>query len=103
MKKVYSDEDRMMAGYVKGILESHGIHCFLKNENLGGAVGDLPPHEIWPEVWVTHEHEHERAERIIRDLLVDTKDAGDWRCPNCHELIEGQFGKCWNCGTEAPT
>lgn len=102
MKRVYSNEDRMMAGYVQGILESHGIHCIMKNENLLGGMGELPPHEIWPEIWVTHEHEYERAERIIKDLLVDTGDASNWRCPNCREIIEGQFAQCWNCGTEAP-
>ena len=102
MKRVYTHEDRMMVGFVQGVLESHGIHCFMKNENLGGAVGDLPPNEVWPEVWVTHEHEHERAEKIVKDLMVDQTGASDWRCPNCHELIEAEFGQCWNCGTEAP-
>lgn len=102
MKKVYSSEDRMLVGYVQGILESNGIHCFMKNENLAGAVGELPPNEVWPEVWVMHEHEVERAERIIKDLLVDQTDASNWCCPNCREIIEGQFGQCWNCGTPAP-
>lgn len=23
-----------------------------------------------------------------------------WRCPNCGELIEGQFTTCWKCGTD---
>jgi hypothetical protein len=20
-----------------------------------------------------------------------------WQCPNCHEILEGQFDTCWNC------
>lgn len=22
-----------------------------------------------------------------------------WKCPNCEELIEDNFDRCWNCGT----
>lgn len=102
MKKVYSAENRMLAGYVHGILESHGIQSFLKHENLGGAVGELPPNECWPEVWVLEDRDAELAERLIRDLLADMEGATAWRCPQCRELIDGQFGQCWNCGTAAP-
>ncbi|MDF5512366.1 DUF2007 domain-containing protein, partial [Vibrio parahaemolyticus] len=21
-----------------------------------------------------------------------------WQCPKCHEINEGQFGACWQCG-----
>ncbi len=102
MKKVYTNENRMLVGYVQGILESHGIECFMKNENLAGAAGELPPNECWPEVWVVEDQDHDRARTIVSDLLVDMEGASNWRCPHCGELIEGQFGQCWNCGTPAP-
>ena len=27
---------------------------------------------------------------------------GDWTCPNCREVIEGQFSECWSCQTQRP-
>jgi len=25
-----------------------------------------------------------------------------WACPRCHEIVEGPFDLCWNCGAPAP-
>jgi len=36
---------------------------------LSGAIGELPPMAVWPEVWVIHDEDFERAEQIMRDVL----------------------------------
>ena len=35
---------------LKAALESHGIACEIRGEHLGGAAGELPPGETWPEL-----------------------------------------------------
>lgn len=100
MKKVYSAENLPMSGYIKSLLESCGIECVLRNQNLAGAMGELPPIECWPEVWVLDDDDYDEALHIVRSATSET-DAGndDWQCP-CGEHIEGQFRVCWSCGSE---
>jgi len=28
--------------------------------------------------------------------------SGNWKCPECHELVPANFAVCWNCGAPAP-
>jgi hypothetical protein len=104
MKRVYSDESLANVGHVKTLLEQQGIGCFLKNEQLSGALGELPFLECLPEVWVYSDAESDQAEAIIQDLMAAPLDkAESWRCRNCGETNEGQYAACWNCGTgDAP-
>ena len=103
MKRVYCSDDLVMAGHLKSLLDADGIECFLKNQYLTGGRGDLPLNECWPELWITQDESYVHAMKIITatiynpDKIVDS----DWRC-NCGELIEGQFGSCWNCGKDKP-
>lgn len=100
MKKVYSAENLPMAGYVQGILESHEIECILKNQNLAGAMGELPPIECWPEVWVIHDEDYRQAIQIVDSAFHPAENAeSSWVC-KCGEIIEGQFSVCWSCGAE---
>ena len=80
-----------------------GIACLVRNRHLAGGVGELPPNEVWPQLWVTDDDDIPAAERLIEELLgLHAEPAPDWRCPRCGETIEGQFAACWNCGAEAP-
>lgn len=103
MKRVYTSSESLMVGHLRNILEDHGIRCFVKNEYLSGGAGELPPTECWPEIWVQREIDHERAEALIRKVLADEAVAGQgWTCPQCEEVLEGQFDQCWSCGTLRP-
>ena len=100
MRRVYSDENGLRAGQVISLLEQEGIPCLLKNQFLGGARGELPVNECWPEVWVLHENDYDAAMRIIDDVILAPPVGGPgWRCA-CGEHIEGQFTSCWSCGCE---
>lgn len=102
MKKLYSTDDRISAGHLQSILEEHGIRCVLKNQSLAGAIGELPPIECWPELWIIDDDEFERAQELIDAFFKPLdKHEPDWRC-SCGELIEGQFLSCWNCGSTNP-
>jgi hypothetical protein len=85
VKRLYGSDDRALIAHLRALLETRGIACVLRNEFLGGAAGELPPHECSPELWV-----------------VDDVDTTPWTCPGCGEIIEGQFARCWHCGREAP-
>lgn len=102
MKLLYSSPNVMVVGHVRNLLDVEGIGCQLKNEFLGGGIGELPPTESWPELWVD-EQDFAAAQQLLDEFLQDPPDVlPDWRCPNCGERIEGQFSACWRCGTERP-
>ncbi len=42
MRKVYTSANRMLVGLLSGALGDHGIECIIRNDYLGGGVGDLP-------------------------------------------------------------
>ena len=69
MKKLFTHHDPMLAGYLHATLESAGIEALLKNAYLTGAIGELPPMAVWPEVWVIHDEDYARAEQILKDVL----------------------------------
>ncbi len=88
----------MLAGQIKSLLETNQIECFMKNENLTGGIGELPPIECWPEVWIQDDAKENHAKEIIhRCISLENKTKESWKC-NCGEIIEGQFTQCWNCG-----
>ncbi len=99
MKKIYSAQDPLMIGHLKNVLESQGIDCVIKNTYLAGAVGELPPIECWPELWVLDDAVYSMAEEVLEKALAPlgpVKRA--WKCTRCGEEVEGQFTECWNCG-----
>ena len=100
MKRVYSSENSMEVGLIKGMLEQDGIICLMKNQILSGALGEIPSHECWPELWITNDNDYELAMNIVDAALSHTPDdISPWQC-SCGEKIEGQFSACWKCGEE---
>ena len=88
-----------MMEHIRDILEEEGINCMIKNLNLAGAMGEIPPIECWPEVWILQDEDYDRANSIVENLIKDSdKYQSSWIC-QCGEKIEGQFTDCWNCGT----
>lgn len=99
--KVDSSPNLMMVGHMKQVLDGHGIVCAIHREFEGAAIGETPPIETWPELWVAEESHAERAITIIRDAIEPAEGEVDpWKCANCDEELEGQFTVCWKCGTE---
>lgn len=103
MKKVFSADNLIDAGHVRGLLEASGIACTLKNEYLGGGIGEIPAAECWIEVWVRHNRDYGIARRLIDEALYGMPERGRrWRCRRCGERLEPQFSHCWQCGGERP-
>jgi hypothetical protein len=100
MKKLYSAQDLLMLGHLKSVLEARGIHCVLRNLHLTAAMGQLPPIECWPELWVWEDKQYAEAQTIVTRAFAPLKSVKkSWKCRGCDEVIEGQFLECWNCGS----
>lgn len=102
MKRVYRSLDRPLVHHVRNVLDAEGIRTVLRNENLAGAMGEVPFLECEAEVWVLDERDAARAAEILRyGPLAPLAKGPGWRCA-CGEMLETQFTQCWNCGRERP-
>lgn len=101
MKRVYVSADGLLVGHLQTVLQQHYIPCMVKNMYLQGAVGELPAHECWPELWISDDADSELAQSLIASVLEADVTALPWVCSHCGEQIEAQFAQCWNCGSTA--
>ena len=98
MKKIFTDENLALVWCVRNELENAGVESDVRNYMLGGAAGDIPVTECWPEIWV-HEQDTPRAKDIVAEAVKRRLGPGTgWQCDSCGEWHGGQFGTCWNCG-----
>ena len=98
MRKVYTGESVIEVAHLRNLLESAGIHCFVRNEGLAGVIGEIPYVECWPELWVVRNGEALRARGLLDEARQAASTGGpDWHCERCGELVEGQFDSCWRC------
>ena len=81
-------------------LRDEGLDVSVQREFLGAVVGQLPPDQCLPEVWIEDDDQFDAATRALRDL--QNRPQRRWHC-SCGELVEGGFEQCWQCGTMMPT
>jgi hypothetical protein len=97
--RVYSGPILAMAAHLKQVLAMNGIDSEVRGEYRGGALGEVPVTEAWPELWVLDSTESEEARRLVEEALEPGEsDEPQRECPQCHEMVEAQFSECWNCG-----
>jgi hypothetical protein len=96
MKRVCTSESLAEIGHWRNVLEQAGIACTIKNEQLAGALGEIPFLDCLPELWVIDDAESARAEALIHEQRAAPVGA-PWRCPRCGEHNEAQFAACWRC------
>jgi len=80
-------------------LRAAGIRCEVRNTTLSGAMGEIPFLECAPQVWLVNEGDETQAREILLQLRLPIVGA-PWRCAECGEESEPQFGTCWKCGAE---
>jgi hypothetical protein len=96
MKTVYSAPNLALVSVVQNILDVSGIRCWVKNQFLSAGVGEIPPIECWPQLYVEDE-DFAKAKEVVDEALRE-KEFALWRCDSCGEESEGQFSECWKCG-----
>jgi hypothetical protein len=99
LKRVYSSYNLAAVHHARNVLEAAGIRAVVRNQFLSSAMGELPPAECQPQLWVLNDADAARAE----ELLYRAEPAGEpWTC-QCGETLGGQFTQCWNCGSYRST
>ena len=101
MRKVHTAESIIDIAHLRNVLEQAGIACYVKNERLGGAVGEIPFVECWPELWVLRNGDALQARGLIDNARADATPSPDWTCRHCGERVQGQFDACWRCSAPA--
>ena len=61
-----------------------GIDANVQRQFLGSAVGELPPDQCSPEVWIINPHQEARARELLYHLQHVTQQR--WQC-KCGELV----------------
>jgi Putative prokaryotic signal transducing protein len=98
MKKLTSADSLITISHYRNILASEGIPCFIRNEYLGAIIGEMPFLEVWPELWVKNDLDHDRALQLISGDIDEESPTLPWKCKHCGTENEGQFAACWSCG-----
>jgi hypothetical protein len=98
VKKVFTSSDLVLVGHLRSILEARNIACYLRNEFMSAGAGEIPSHEVWPELWVINEDEQMLARALIDEVMAaEPVQSQPWECPSCGERIDPQFSDCWSC------
>ena len=98
MQLLYSSLNLHEIHHLRNLLEIEGIHCQIKNEMLSRLAGEIPFTECAPQLWLQDERDLERAKQVLKEFGRGGAAAPTWQCPNCNEMLEGQFSACWHCG-----
>ncbi len=69
MLHLYTHHDPLWVGYLQATLESAGIASVVRNAYLNGALGELPPTAIWPELWLLDARDEAKAAQLLATLL----------------------------------
>ncbi len=77
-----------------------GVPTTVERVFAGGMIGELPPDQAQPELWVKDEAQWAEAGRLLEAFRHPA--ARHWACHGCGELIDGPFEQCWRCGAEMP-
>lgn len=100
MKKLLQAPNLVIATLWADQLSGIGIAATVQRAYASGIAGEIPPDQSLPEVWVEDAADADRAQR----LLAEWRHAPHryWACPSCHEIVDGPFEQCWNCGAAMP-
>ena len=99
MIKVFENFDFSRVGQMQSLLESHGIKTYIKNQYASSVMGEVPFVEVVPQLYVLAKEDLQRAQELLQPDLPDQGPAEDWVCPECGIDVEGNFTRCWKCGT----
>lgn len=90
-------------GHLRNLLVSEGMECEVMTPYLAAAIGDLPITACWSELRITNDVDYAKALSLINAALEQRAEPTiSWKCRDCGEDIERQFGVCWKCGSASP-
>lgn len=96
MKRVVQAPNLMIATLWADMLRRDGLSATVQRAFASGIVGEIPPDQALPEIWVEDDSHLVRAQHMVEQLQHPPEHR--WACPGCAEVVEGPFEQCWNCG-----
>jgi hypothetical protein len=101
MKCLYSHDNPFFVYNIRNILVNNNIQCEVRNEIISSAAGELPPTEVWPEIWVIREQDYKKSEELLAESLAGDLSGISWFCEHCNETNPPAFELCWQCGEDS--
>jgi len=101
MKRLLQAPNLALATLWADQLTAAGFAARVMRAYASGIVGEIPPDQALPEVWLDDDHHHAEAKAVFERWMHPPERR--WACPGCGEVIEGAFEICWNCGTAGPS
>ena len=98
MKKLTSAETIVTISHYQNLLAAEGIPTEIRNQHLGGVMGEVPVFETWPQLWIVNDLDYERAKQLI-EAADNESPQEPWQCRRCGEQNEGQglfYSPCQN-------
>jgi len=68
MKQLWTGNDPVKLAILRSELDAKGIRFSVRNECLRAAMGEIPPIETWPELWVEDDECFHLAQVILDDI-----------------------------------
>lgn len=100
MRRIYTAAHLPQAYLLLHMLDAAGIRAKVFNENAQGGVGELPFTHTYPEIWLEHAGDEDRARALIVEFEQELRQPiGLVSCHRCTEDNPDTFDVCWNCGT----
>src|SRR5260221_11362971 len=85
--------------HLKNLLQSAGISCRIKNEDLVRLAGEVPFPECALQLVPEREEDTSAAEKLIAEFLrPQLRQGRPWGCPARGGEVERQFRPCWKVG-----
>jgi hypothetical protein len=100
MKKLLQAPNLVLATLWADQLAAAGVATSVQRAYASGIAGQIPPDQALPEVWVEEAADFDRATALLTEWQAQPHRV--WACAACHEIVEGPFEQCWNCGAAMP-
>ena len=100
MKRLTRAPNLAIATLWSDLLTQAGFPASVQRAFASGIVGEIPPDQALPEVWLADDARFDDARRLL-DALRASPDR-HWVCRACGERVDGPFEQCWNCGAPMP-
>jgi hypothetical protein len=95
--KAYTAGDLQQAHLLLGLLQAAGIEARILNANAQGGLGEIPFVNAYPEIWLTHARDLDRARAVFDQFERPSPSMPSRACPRCGEENPAAFEICWNC------
>lgn len=98
MKKLYVSQSLIDVESRKDLLDQADIPCTIKNQRSAMLGGEVPFVEVFPELWVLHDTDWDKAAALLHDWeKAQPVETTSWTCVCCGEHHSKEFTTCWKC------